>query len=38
MLLIGSGIIFAVLYYVMKDLPPLLIYTITLITGVSLML
>jgi hypothetical protein len=38
LLLIGAGIIFAVLYYVMKDLPPILIYTITLITGVAILL
>jgi hypothetical protein len=38
LLLIGSGIIFAALYLVMKDLPPLFIYTITLIAGITLML
>ena len=35
--LIGAGVIFAALYLVMKDLPPLFIYTITLITGVALL-
>jgi hypothetical protein len=38
LLLIGAGVIFAALYLVMKDLPPLFIYTITLIAGVALLL
>ena len=38
LLLIGSGILYAVLYLIMKDLPPLFIFTTTLIAGVALAL